>query len=175
MGNCITFQAWVYIGAHACTHTAQIFCSEQDLTLLTKPHQVLKGDDIKRQNNYLRVELYNCIFCDNVNILKSDLRNDKAMNKVVPNTWAPSKLRDQGVLQYSMSGQDQGVYSSLFLLLSLFSMPHFLQKVNTDFWAGQNRQHLPTSHPETEPSDFLAFLTADGLRHTSEVSNIQLP
>jgi len=65
------------------------------------------------------------------------------MNKIVPNTWAPSKLRDLGVLQYSMSGQDQGVYNSLFLLLSLFSMPHFLQKVNPDFWAGQDLRHVP--------------------------------
>lgn len=83
------------------------------------------------------------MFCDNVNIFKSDLINDKVMNKIVPNTWAPSKLRDLGVLQYSMSGQDQGVYNYLFFLLSLFSMPHFLQKENLDFWAGQDLQHLP--------------------------------
>lgn len=173
MGNCITFQAWVYIGAHACTHTAQIFCSEQDLTSLTKPHQVLKRDDIESKNNYLRVKLYNYVFCDNINILKLGLINCKVMNKIVPNTWAHSKVRDLRVLQYSMSGQDQGVYNSLFLLLSLFSMPHFLQKVNPGFWAGQDLQHLP-ARTETEPGDLVGFLTADRLRCTSEFSNTWL-
>lgn len=48
------------------------------------------------------------------------------MSKIVPNTWAPSKLRDLRVLRYSMSGQDQGMHNSVFLFLSLLSMPHFL-------------------------------------------------
>lgn len=144
MGNCITFQAWVYRGAHACTHTAQIFCSEQDLTSLTKPHQVWKRDDIKKQKNHLRVELHNCLFRDNINILKSNLINDKITNKIVLNAGVPSKLRDLGVLQCSMSGQDQGVYHSLFPLLCLFSLPHFPQNVNPDSWAGQDLRLVPT-------------------------------
>lgn len=73
------------------------------------------------------------------------------MNKIVLNIWAPSKLGDLGVLQYSMSGQDQGVYNSLFLLLSLFSMPHFPQKVNPDFWAGQDLWHLPARTKRQNP------------------------
>lgn len=73
------------------------------------------------------------------------------MNKIVPNAWAPSKLRDLGVLQYSMSGQDQGVYNSLFLLLSLFSMPHFPQKVSPGFWAGQDLRHLPARTERQNP------------------------
>lgn len=100
MENCITFQAWVYIGAHTCIHTAQIFFPEQDLTLLTKPHQIFKRDGVKRQNNYLMIKLHNCIFCDNVCIFKSEVINDKVMNKIVLSTWT-SVLRDLRELQYS--------------------------------------------------------------------------
>lgn len=85
------------------------------------------------------------------------------MNKIVLNTWAPSKLRDLGVLQYSMSGQDQGVFNSLFLLLSLFSVPHFPQKVNPDFWAGQDLQHLPTRTERQNPVTYWGSALQIGL------------
>lgn len=115
MENCITSQAWVYLGAHTCIHTAQIFFPEQDLTSLTKPHQVFKRDGIKRQNNYLTIKLHNCIFCDNVYILKSELINDKFIYKIVLNTWTPMR-RDLGELQYSHVRARPGCVQFLLLL-----------------------------------------------------------
>lgn len=133
MESCITFQAWVYIGAHTCIHTAQIFFSEQDLTSLTKPHQVFKRDGIKRQNNYLVIKFHNCIFCDNAYILKSELIHDKIMNKSVLNTWTLSMLRVAG-----LPCQGKTRVCTAPSLSSLFSMPHFSAEGKLRFlrWTG---------------------------------------
>lgn len=62
------------------------------------------------------IKLHNCVFFDNVYILKSELINDEVMNKVVLNTWTHSMLRELGELQYSHVRARQGCVQLLLPL-----------------------------------------------------------